>query len=344
MIFGSSRDFLFYPAGPNAPGYSRFLRGEDVSVGSFDLYHTDGKTKLDPYEHMEVPWDVSIETWADWDGETVLYAGVMDPPPGRTHARYDRDNKRRRVFAFRCNRGRWVRESDPLTWTVGESWIGRSYGHHFLEDEQGRVWIFYERVSRTQNDWPWKTEIFAREMLSPYRASRREHRILSIGEKPYPATLRQHGGALMEGARPFRLTLQAEEIYVISFSSGDFATDHYGLNLAWSRSVLGPYRPVLNERGDDLKNFGSEIKRRFNLGWGPSRAAFFAERTGQNSEQWWVLFHAADARLWPEHDFSKWPEDWTNLNVFRTIYLTAARFSWRQRSNGHRDVWLHLAW
>ena len=46
------------------------------------------------------------------------------------------------------------------------------------------------------------------------------------------------------------------DIYVMGFSSGDFPTDHYGINLAFGFTPDGPYSPVLTEDGKDLRDFG----------------------------------------------------------------------------------------
>ena len=41
-------------------------------------------------------------------------------------------------------------------------WVGHNYGHDFVRDADGKMFMFYERVSEEEEGTPLKTEIFAR--------------------------------------------------------------------------------------------------------------------------------------------------------------------------------------
>jgi hypothetical protein len=107
----------------------------------------------------------------------------------------------------------------------------------------------------------------------------------------------------------------------MGFSSGDFPTSQYGINLAYSVDPGGPYCPVLTEDGKDLADFGSGIRERYGLSWGPGRPDFFKDSAGR----WWIAFHAVDTAEVPDQDYSVWPVD---LNRFhRNIYLAPIQIS-----------------
>ncbi|RYZ69410.1 MAG: hypothetical protein EOP05_14880 [Proteobacteria bacterium] len=161
-----------------------------------------------------------------------------------------------------------------------------------MKDEKGNTFVFYERVTEERDGLPWTTEIFARRMVSSLKADKKEIPVLQLPRskaglaRSWPAAQRAFGGALLEGPRPFKIGAY----YFISFSAGDYTSDEYGIHLAWSTSLTGPYEPYLTPTADDLLNFGetleSETQR---LTWGAARGSFF-EANGK----WWVLYHGID--------------------------------------------------
>ncbi len=228
----------------------------------------------------------------------------------------------------RSPKGRWIRSKDPLFSPPPEkeNWADHSYGHHFITDEAGNTWVFYEKVSEAVNPdgnpAPYKTEIFARKMISPHEASAEEKPIVSIGDSPFPSTRRTIGGFLVEGPRPEKVTINGKTRYFVAFSSGDFSTDRYFINVTWSDKVDGPYKPQLTTDGKDLLDLGREAKEKLGLSWGPARPHFFQDPDGK----WWVLYHAVEKRILPDNDYSKWPG--RNLADFhRNIYLAPAEVS-----------------
>lgn len=244
------------------------------------ICHTDGSPLNE--EAGEDAWDPTIF-------EGVLYAGAMTVPRGQSYARWPDDNWSRRTYPFTWNGECWVMRDEPL-WGARPSrttWIGHNYGHEFIRDDDGTLYVFYERVSDDSNGQPWKTEFFARKMTSPYRAAEKEIPIFKIPSKPWPSTRRYSGGALVEGPRPFR----AGGKFLISFSAGEYASDNYGIHLLWSDKITGPYRPYMNGNGSDLKNFGKDLEKQIPLTWGAARATFF-----QSENQWWAVFHGIQRR------------------------------------------------
>jgi hypothetical protein len=117
-----------------------------------------------------------------------------------------------------------------------------------------------------------------------------EIQIFKIGNPPYPATIRGPNNVLAEGPRPFQAELEGKTFYFVSFSSSEWDSDLYGMNLLWSTSFTGPYQPFLTADGKDLKNFGAALAETHHLTWGPGRGSFFQDPDGQ----WWVIFHATD--------------------------------------------------
>ena len=54
----------------------------------------------------------------------------------------------RRTYAFVKTGDRWVQQANALFFEPSiNGWLGHNYGHQFIYDEFGRLWIFYERVS-----------------------------------------------------------------------------------------------------------------------------------------------------------------------------------------------------
>lgn len=323
QIYGtqSKNGFLEYP------DWTSFLNGEGGVMKYLDLFHPDG-AKI---AGEEAAWDLIPHRWPDGKGgfEEVLYAGAMTPTEGRTEARWPADNWNRRIYAFRKDaEGRWVRAKDPLFSAPPEkeNWADHSYGHHFITDAKGDTWVFYEKVSEAVTPdgkaAPYKTEIFARKMISPTQAGPEEKSIVSIGDSPLPSMSRTIGGFLVEGPRPGQVTIDGKTHYFVGFSSGDFSTDRYFVNVAWSDRIDGQYKPQLTPNGKDLLDLGKEAKEKLGLSWGPARPHFFQDPKGK----WWVLYHAVEKTVLPDNDYSKWPNK--DLAAFhRNIYLAPVEVS-----------------
>jgi hypothetical protein len=326
QIYGTASYFLEYES------WEHLLQGGEPQRHRITLCHPDGT----PSQGEQANWDMLKHEWLGKDGEVieVLYAGTMTPPPGKAKAHWPQDNWGRRIYAFRKDENKWVRDQDPLFEKVPSepTWIGHQYGHHFIIDDSGVTWIFYESVTEerelpTGEYVPFRTELFARRMTSPFSASPDAVKVLSLGEKPFPSTLRvhhatgQHNGYLIEGGRPTKVNIQGEDFYMLSFSSGDFPTDRYSMNMAYSRTIEGPYTPLVNADGKDLTDFGLDLKQRLGLSWGPARAVIFADPTGG----WWTMFHAVQKHLLPDRDYSNWPRE-PLRHFHRSLFLAPVRF------------------
>ena len=97
----------------------------------------------------------------------------------------------------------------------------------------------------------------------------------------------------------------------MAFSSGDFSTDGYTMNMAWSHDLLGPYKPFLNTSGDDLLDFGSELKKSYDLSW-VGRPSLFTNPDGQVA----MLFHGVRKSILPDNNYSKWPGPLPAVGIF----------------------------
>lgn len=210
--------------------------------------------------------------------------------PGKANAFWPEDHWSRRTYALDWVNGTWVMRADSVFGPLPlmPQWVGHNYGHHIIEDENGHPWMFYERVSEEVDGSPTKTEIFARKLDHGHGLVGDEVSILKIPNTPWPAAQRQDGTLLIEGARPFKFG----KYYMLTFSAGDYFTDTYGIHLAWSKKLRGPYKPFLTAKGN-LKNFARVINKKMPMTWGPARAAFF-EAQGRL----WMLFHGIEKATW----------------------------------------------
>jgi hypothetical protein len=162
-VYTTNNFALVWKDSGGEPAADRFLRGEAPVVEYLDLTDTDGLTPMGA-------WDPTIEFFGLKTGpQRILYAGVMTPPAGQPFAIWPDDNWRRRVSAFAWKDQHWVRMSNNVEEAPPDqpTWINHSYGHQIVRDRDGKQWMFYERVTQEQNGFPWLTEIFARQMLTP---------------------------------------------------------------------------------------------------------------------------------------------------------------------------------
>ncbi len=316
-IYGTGNEYLKYSSSETLTAAQSLILAAEPQVLKVHLAYPGGAL-INEGLIDETPWDLAVEQWPD---ENILYAGVMTPTADHVHAVFAEDNWNRRVFAFRMKNGIWMREPRPITYPETKSWIGHSYGHQFIKDENGQTWIFYERVMEEKESKPWITGLFARKMLTPFRSSKNEIKIFDPTNLPYAALNRQFGGKLVEGARPYRVSINGKNKFVILFSSGDFPTNNYGINMAFSDQLLGPYQPALNGDETDLKDFGKPLRNSGDFAWGPSRASLFYNSEGSA----FILFHAVRARLWPDFDFEHWP-DFGSMPVYRDYFIAPVDF------------------
>lgn len=252
----------------------QLLQGKPATVSFIKLFHND-RTPFS-FELGEDIWDPTIENG-------LLYGGVMVPPPGHRNANEDDHSWTRRVFAFKNIQGKWVREKYPLSGPLPAkpTWLGHTYGHHFITADNGERYMFYEKVTEDRNNTPWKTEIFARKMRDLFNLTGPEIPILKLN-RIWDQARRSFGGSLVEGPRPFK----ANGIYFISFSAGDYQSDDYGIHILASKNLLGPYKPYLTPDKRDLKNFSDSIEKQVPMTWGAARASFF-----EVNGKFYSLFH-----------------------------------------------------
>lgn len=329
-VYGTSNDEYLEYANENA-----FLFGSSPVRHKVEFHHPNGK-KLNP---DEMPWDL-IPLQCPGESRPVYMAGVMTPPEGKTHAKWPDDNSGRRTYVFKespTEPGKIIRSEKPLfSDTPAREWVGHNYGRDFIRDERGEplknadgsYTLVYERVTR--KTWRGKlvTELASRSIKCPSLETGPEKILMKIDDRsPYPAAKREDGGLLLEGPRVMRAEgKNGEPVYVMGFSSGDFPTDRYGINLASSSSPNGPFKPVLDSHGKDLKDFAKDIRAKYNLSWGPARPAFFTDNSGQQ----WIVFHAVDKTEHPGVDFSKWPKDLAPFQ--RGVYMVPFKMKTNERN------------
>ena len=218
-----------------------------------------------------------------------------------------------------------TRDEKPLMPDLGVyDWIGHNYGRDLVrtasgepvQNLDGSLNLIYERVTRVLAGGQLVTEIATRKLRCSDLSTGPENILLAVNDvHPYPSAERSDGGLLIEGPRVMRVDEGANHIYLMGFSSGDFPTDHYGLNFAYSNDPDGPYKPILNGAGTDLKDFGTELKIEYGFSWGPGRPAFYQSQ----DQKLWLFFHAIEKSNYPGVDFTKWP---ANLEKFeRHVYF-----------------------
>jgi hypothetical protein len=262
------------------------------------------------------PWDLYMHRWPE--GPEVLYAGVMTPSGRRTvHARWPDDNWTRRVFAFtRARDGRWIMRPQPLFNAVAPdeapSMVGHAYGHHFKtvrrQTKAGPIeetWLMHEEVAReieTPSGKRLVTELFARKMIDPFTASKARVRLLGVGDPPRLGR-RANGDYLLEGPRPFEVSIAGEKLHFITFSSADFANDRYDIHFAWRRGDgIGRYTPITRRAADgseELLPFAERLKARYGLSW-VGRAHVLPRGDGSLI----AVFHGVRKAIHPDADYS----------------------------------------
>ncbi len=287
-VYTTGGDVLIWTSDSTRSAKNKFLEGAPPRHERLVIAHHDGFTLLDELLSGEDAWDPTVEYH---DGQPILYAGVMSPRPNESNAFWPEDHWSRRTFAFDWRNDRWVMRANPVFGKLPTQpqWLGHNYGHHVVVDDKDRRWMFYERVSEERHGRPYKTELFARRLNHSEGLVGKEVAILKIPSAPWTHSVREDGTLLIEGPR----VLKFADGYLLSFSAGDYFSDHYGIHLAWSKKLTGPYKPYLNSKGNDLKNFATVINKQIPMTWGPARAAFFVE-----DEQLWMLFHGIEKASW----------------------------------------------
>lgn len=342
-IYGTADHFLRYA------NWKEFLTGGVAESVPLSLRDSAG---IRITEQGQIPWDLRKYLWRTpgHPDLEILVGGSMSATHGRRLPKWPDDNITRRIFIFRKNNsGDWIRDPAPIVGDASSGWMGHSYGGNFFQLGQlnpdlidtglpNPVYFFYERVTENAQA-PSKTEIFARKLLP---ASARELfgpeiKILGVGKPPFPSTHRTIGGYLVEGPRPVEMSIQGKLFFIIGFSSGDFCTDSYRMNYAWSKNVEGPYHPSLDHNQKDLIDFGSDLKSSLGLSW-VGRPAIFLGKNGKYE----VLFHAVLKSILPNHDYRRWPEPggYDLGDFFRSTYKSS--ISTRLNEDGSPDIQLDL--
>lgn len=240
------------------------------------------------------------------------------------------DNPNRRIFRFfPVGAHSWRREEKPIVGEVSTSWLGHSYGGNLFQPSSvdlntidvttsSDVFFFFEKVDEERGGTPYKTEIFLQTLPSPFASVNDEsRRIIGVGDPPFPSTRRSAFGYLVEGPRPATVEIRGKSFFIVGFSSGDFCTDRYTINYAWSTDVMGPYHAALTENGSDLRDLGREIKTKYGLSW-MGRPAIYRAPNGTYE----ILFHAVDKKILPDNDYSKWPtgNPYELWHFFRSVF------------------------
>lgn len=318
-IYGSSLSFDRWK------NWKEFLRAGCFENVPLDLRQPSLVNYPDPYTH---PWDVRrvrVE-YKNRPPLELLIAGAMTATKGRPKPIWPDDNINRRIFFYRKDPGGWwVRDKKPVVGSVSNQWLGHAYGGNLFQvgqkdpnvvkpDEPGEIAFFYDKVSDDSFNSPYKTELFAIKMRTFEIADpASETPIFEINDPAYPSLERTVGGFLAEGPRPIEMKIRGKRFFIVAFSSGDFPTDSYHMNYAWSRNVMGPYTPALTKDGTDLVDLGEEIKAEYGLSW-MGRPSIFRLPSGDFQ----ILFHAVRKDIRPENDYSRWP---TNLlGFYRSLF------------------------
>ncbi|HEX4925815.1 MAG TPA: hypothetical protein VFV50_17105 [Bdellovibrionales bacterium] len=320
-LYGSAPYYIRYK------DWATYKSGGRFEIVGLELQNYSGKPITGTYTH---PWDLRkyrLTGGGRVRGE-VIVGGAMSPRGAHVTPVWPDDNPNRRIFRFLpVGPHSWRREARPIVGTVSMSWLGHSYGGNFFQPESGDlntvdlakpVYFVYERVNDDRGNTPFKTEIYIQTLANVMQSTDDPGvRVIGVGERPWPATRRSIGGYLVEGPRPAVIEAGGRKFYVIGFSSGDFCTDGYSINYAWSRDIMGPYQVARTADGRDLLDLGRELKAAYGLSW-MGRPAFYRTPDGDYE----VLFHAVDKRILPDNDYSKWPkgDPYQLWQFFRSVF------------------------
>jgi ribose/xylose/arabinose/galactoside ABC-type transport system permease subunit len=332
-IFGSTQYLIRYK------NWEQYAQGGCYEIVPLNLVSNTGFGYSEIYTQ---PWDLRkyrIER-KNQKASELLIGGAMTASKGRPIPYWPEDNLNRRIFFFRLDSlNRWARDLSAIIGEVADNWMGHSYGGNLIQensstpntiqaDGSGAIGFFFEKVSEVRNGNPYKTEIFAVKMKNFDLADpASEVKIFEIGAKPYPATERVGNGYLVEGPRPFQVNFGGKAIYLVGFSSGDFPTDHYHINYMWSSQLMGPYKAVLTEDGQDLLDLGKSLKSKYGLSW-VGRPSLYQTPDGGYE----MLFHGVIKSILPENDYTRWPNRYQLWEFFRCIFKVRIQIS--EKPNG----------
>lgn len=234
-------------------------------------------------------------------------------------------------------------------------WLNENHQHGYggrpLMNEEGYVifhdgtpWMIYERVTE-MNEWrcerdfrhtlPWKTEVVARRMKTPYEFFRKGERtwhgkdgaqeilLVSVNNKqgvPYPATDRHGMGYLFEGfnvaSEPVRI---GDRSYWVGTGSPGNYVEEYGVVLGYRPAEEGPIGRYTLATGDDgdLENSAREFAANYGLTWTGRADLFF-----DNEMQPWVIMHAVCKDTLPNgFPLAGWPKPEEFEYYFRNQYI-----------------------
>lgn len=320
-LYGSASYFIRYN------DWQTYAQGGRFEVVQLSLQNYSGKPITGVYTH---PWDLRkyLVRQAGGTQHELIVGGAMSPRGQNVMPLWPDDNPNRRIFRFlNVNAQTWRREEQPIVGEVSMKWIGHSYGGNFFQpesndlntiDSENPVYFVYERVNDDRGNMPFRTEIYIQKLANVMQSTvHAGTKIIGVGSPPLPSTHRSTSGYLVEGPRPIILEAGGQKFFVIGFSSGDFCTDGYSINYAWSRNIMGPYTVARTADGRDLLDLGRELKARYGLSW-MGRPSFYRAPNGGYE----VLFHAVDKTILPGNDYSKWPkgDPYQLWQFFRSVF------------------------
>jgi hypothetical protein len=234
------------------------------------------------------------------------------------------------------------------------NYLGHAYGPNFKRVGQ-ELWMIHEEVCRRLpiNGKPVEiTEIFARRMLNPFQAEAEAVRLVSVETEDGHLSPDACRGPLLnytkllEGFRPTDVAaggirirrrarmmpdghvqyvhdsqLMAQDYFFLTGSSGNFCGDDYDVIMAVREgSAIGPYELIKVPGSMRWKRYLHEIKARHGLSWA-GRGSFLMDDT----DAWWLIFHAVDKALKPDGSYSGMIPSNTE-EYHRNIYLVPIEF------------------
>lgn len=284
----SSQETLVWRGKNKNEAWKKFLSAKPPEIKTMNYFRSINSV-VTPFlkDEGDDVWDAHIYRL---DHQWYLFGGAMTPTTRADGAIWPDDHFSRRVHAFRYENEKWVKAATSIfPFEPHEGFLGHGYGHQIVNDEN-KKYMFYEKVTHVEKGLPWVTEIFARQLLTPLKLADTEHEILVFNSEFPESAKREFGGALMEGARPFKVN----KTWFLSFSAGDYFSDNYGVHLAWSKSVTGPYE-IFQTKPGQFTDFASQVDTFIDGRWGAGRGTFFQDP----NSKWWVLFHAIPNRDFP---------------------------------------------
>lgn len=317
----------------------QLLRGGMHKLHDIDFFFADGgKVTTKPYRINAAPWDPDLAFFTAAEGPRVVgFAGMMQKCNPAVEPVRAKDNWTRSRHSFQVE----IREENGeirQTWKdlgsihgyrpceqAESPWLGsrhaHGYGSHYIEDESGKPFLFFDEVTeqREVKGWPapYRTEILMRPLdESRTRAAGPKQFALrdtpAGASRPYRAAERSIGGYLIEGPHLIEVNLNGTDYYLMFFSTGDAFTDQYGSFYAYrlkSQGLEGPFTAAVDEKGQ-LINFTASLTKKIDGTWGIGRPNPFRDERGR----YWVAAHVILKQEIPDNEVkSGWPPTFEEL-------------------------------